>query len=123
MGRSNQIIRKGKISVKIRLSKGIHIVVPKAVLPIKHAVYYHLEDERMCFAIPRGGTTYIGTTDDDYKGSQDKINITKEEVSYLINGANSTFTEQRIQISDIISSWAGLRPNQLRKKESKHRNF
>ena len=64
----------------------------------------------MCFAIPRGGTTYIGTTDDDYKGSQDEINITKEEVSYLISGVNSTFTEQRIQISDVISSWAGLRP-------------
>ena len=105
-----RLLEKEKFQSKIRLSKGIHIVVPKAVLPIKHAVYYHLEDERMCFAIPRGETTYIGTTDDDYKGSQDKINITKEEVSYLINGANSTFTEQRIQISDIISSWAGLRP-------------
>ena len=105
-----RLLEKEKFQSKIRLSKGIHIVVPKAVLPVKHAVYYHLEDERMCFAIPRGGTTYIGTTDDDYKGSQDKINITKEEVSYLINGVNSTFTEQRIQNSDIISSWAGLRP-------------
>ena len=43
-----------------------------------------LEDERMCFAIPRGKTTYIGTTDDDYKGNKDDINITKEEVNYLI---------------------------------------
>jgi len=64
----------------------------------------------MCFAIPRGKTTYIGTTDDDYKGSQDNINITKEEVSYLISGVNSTFPEQRIQNGDVISSWAGLRP-------------
>ena len=105
-----RLLEKEKFQSKIRLSKGIHIVVPKAVLPLQHAVYYHLEDERMCFAIPRGKTTYIGTTDDDYKGNKDNINITKEEVSYLINGVNANFPKQRIQNSDIISSWAGLRP-------------
>ena len=47
---------------------------------------------------------------DDYKGNKDDINITKEEVNYLINGVNATFPKQRIENSDIISSWAGLRP-------------
>ena len=105
-----RLLENEKFQSKIRLSKGIHIVVPKAVLPLQHAVYYQLDDERMCFAIPRGKTTYIGTTDDDYKGNKDDINITKEEVNYLINGVNNIFPEQRIQNGDIISSWAGLRP-------------
>ena len=38
----------------------------------------------MCFAIPRGKTTYIGTTDDDYKGNKDDINITKEKLITLL---------------------------------------
>ena len=37
-----RLLEKEKFQSKIRLSKGIHIVVPKAVLPLQHAVYYHL---------------------------------------------------------------------------------
>ncbi len=105
-----RLLQNEKFKSKIRLSKGVHIVVSKNKLSLKHAVYFYLNDERMCFAIPRGKVTYIGTTDDDFKGSQDKINITNEEVSYLINGVNTIFNNHKIQKRDIISSWAGLRP-------------
>ncbi len=64
----------------------------------------------MIFAIPRGRTTYIGTTDTSYKGSLEEVYTSKEDAEYLIKAVNQTFPEARLSLSDIESSWAGLRP-------------
>ena len=69
-----------------------------------------MEDDRMCFAIPRGTVTYIGTTDDDYNGNVNDIKISNEEVKYLIHGANNVFNSSILESKHVISSWAGLRP-------------
>lgn len=107
-------ITRGKEGIefesKIRLSKGVHIVVPIEKLPLNQSVYFDVTDKRMCFAIPRGKITYIGTTDDDYKGDLDVIQVSNEDVTYLINATNKTFNTEKLQIKDVISSWAGLRP-------------
>ena len=60
---------------RLFLSKGVHIVVPHARLPIRHSTYFDVPDGRMIFAIPRGKVTYIGTTDTPYEGSLDRIAV------------------------------------------------
>ena len=105
-----RLLQNEKFTSNIHLSKGIHIVVSKEVLPLKQALYYTMEDDRMCFAIPRGAVTYIGTTDDDYHGNINDIKISNEEVKYLINGANKVFNSSILEPKHVISSWAGLRP-------------
>ena len=95
---------------RLFLSKGVHIVVPHARLPIRHSTYFDVPDGRMIFAIPRGKVTYIGTTDTPYEGSLDRIVATTADLSYLLKAVNKTFPTSLLTKYDVISNWAGLRP-------------
>jgi glycerol-3-phosphate dehydrogenase len=64
----------------------------------------------MIFAIPRGRTTYIGTTDTNYYENIDDVHTQKEDTEYLIKAINQTFTNADLTVNDVESSWAGLRP-------------
>lgn len=99
--------RKGK---RLHLTKGIHIVLPKEKLPVNQAIYFDIQDERMIFAIPRGRTTYVGTTDTNYKEEIDDVKPDRMDAQYLIDGINETFPTVQLKLGDIESSWAGLRP-------------
>ncbi len=98
---------KGK---KLHLTKGVHIVVPQHRFPVRQAIYFDVPDGRMIFAIPRGHTTYIGTTDTDYKDNIDHVVTTPEDARYLLDAVNDSFPTVKLNVNDIISSWAGLRP-------------
>lgn len=95
---------------KLVLTKGVHIVVPSDRLPIDEAFYFDTSDKRMIFIIPKYDKTYIGTTDTFYekKNIENPI-VTKEEAEYLLKAVNSLF-DYNLQLIDIESSWAGLRP-------------
>lgn len=99
--------REGKF---LHLTKGVHIVVPYHRLPVRQAIYFDVPDGRMIFAIPRGRTTYIGTTDTDYKGKLDEVSVSMADVRYLVNAVNETFPTAHLTVPDVESSWAGLRP-------------
>jgi len=95
----------------LRPTKGIHIVVDAAKLPIAHAIVcHHPVDGRLLFAIPWGDRTYVGTTDTDFEGDPAAVRATGEDVDYLIEAANAHFPEHRIARDDVIATWAGLRP-------------
>lgn len=98
---------KGK---QLLLTKGVHLVVDHAKLPVRQAAYFDVPGGRMIFAIPREGKTYIGTTDTVYKGSIETPGITEEDRRYLIDAINHAFPEAGLKPSDIESGWAGLRP-------------
>ncbi len=95
----------------LRPTKGTHIVVSRQVLPVDHAVVcFHPDDGRVLFAIPWGDATYLGTTDTDYDGDPAEVYATADDVRYIIEAAAAYFPRNRIEPSDIISTWAGLRP-------------
>ncbi len=94
-------------------SKGVHVVVPRARLPLTHAVMMTSPiDGRVVFALPWPEATVIGTTDTAYTGPLDEPACTHADAEYLINTTNGclTATEQPLQLSDIVSTWAGIRP-------------
>jgi glycerol-3-phosphate dehydrogenase len=95
---------------RLHLTKGVHIVIPHEKLPVRNSIYFDVTDGRMIFTIPRGRTTYIGTTDTDYRGDLDHVRTTTEDAAYLINAVNSTFPGIRLTLDDIESTWAGIRP-------------
>lgn len=99
--------KKGK---RLHLTKGVHLVVSKENLPVQQAIYFDVEDGRMIFAIPRGRTTYIGTTDTNYEGSKEEVHASAADAVYLVNAVNRTFPQVALTLTDIESSWAGLRP-------------
>ena len=64
----------------------------------------------MVFAIPRGGKTYVGTTDTFYDKDAAVPQMTTEDRTYIINAINYMFPSVKITEKDIESSWAGVRP-------------
>jgi glycerol-3-phosphate dehydrogenase len=95
---------------KLHITKGVHIVLDHAKLPIRQAIYFDAPDKRMVFAIPREGKTYVGTTDTTYKGEMEHPLMTEEDKTYLINAIRYMFPATKVQASDIESNWVGLRP-------------
>ncbi len=94
----------------LHLTKGVHIVVPHEKFPVRQSVYFDVPDGRMIFAIPRDRVTYIGTTDTDYSGNINEVRTNMEDVAYLLDGVKHIFPDIQLSVSDVESSWAGLRP-------------
>jgi len=103
-------INKSKTAKRLHLTKGVHIVVSHLKFPVRQAIYFDVSDGRMIFAIPRGRTTYIGTTDTTYDGNKDNVATTLKDAQYLVDAVNATFPDVDLTVADIESSWAGLRP-------------
>ncbi|GGW25087.1 glycerol-3-phosphate dehydrogenase/oxidase [Arenibacter certesii] len=99
--------KKGK---RLHLTKGVHLVFPYDKLPIKQSVYFDIPDGRMMFAIPRGKITYVGTTDTNYTEDKDRVKVDITDALYLISAVNNMFPKINLELDDVISSWAGLRP-------------
>ena len=99
--------KKGK---RLHLTKGVHLVFPYEKFPVKQSVYFDIPDGRMMFAIPRGKVTYIGTTDTHYTENKDSVKTDLTDAVYLMAAVNNMFPEVQLEMQDIISSWAGLRP-------------
>lgn len=94
----------------LRPAKGIHLTVPwekvrcdiAAVVPVP-------KDRRSIFVVPWGDQVYLGTTDTDYDGPLDSPVCTPEDVEYVLGAINGSITTP-IAPSDVLGTWAGLRP-------------
>lgn len=94
----------------VRPAKGVHVVVPRHRLPGAMAVVLPVpKDRRSIFCVPLRQFTYIGTTDTDYEGPLDDPECTEADVEYLLRAVNASTTAQ-LERSDVIATWAGLRP-------------
>lgn len=71
----------GQSSRLLRRTKGIHFAAPPAN---HHAiVLFSRQDGRLFFILPWLHTTWVGTTDTDYKNDPAKAEATQEEIEYL----------------------------------------
>ena len=95
--------------VRLRLTKGIHLVVDQARFPVPEAVVM-AEGDRILFAIPWGQRTILGTTDTDYDGALDDVPTDAADVAYVLRVTNSTFPQAKLAPADVLSYWAGVRP-------------
>ena len=90
-----------------RLSKGIHLVMPP-ILGADALLLTAQSDGRVFFLIPWYGMTLLGTTDSDYQGDLEHVEVKQEETDYLLTEANhylgSSWTRE-----DVVGSYAGVR--------------
>jgi glycerol-3-phosphate dehydrogenase len=93
----------------LRRSKGSHIVVKK-LFDHEYAYIFQHPDGRIVFAIPyENDYTLLGTTDLDYKGDNDAVRISPEEIDYICDLANHYFLQQ-ISSQDVVWAYSGVRP-------------
>ncbi|GAA3200904.1 glycerol-3-phosphate dehydrogenase/oxidase [Nonomuraea roseoviolacea] len=95
---------------RIRPAKGVHIVVPWTRLPVDGTVTVPIPGRARRATCTRwGDVVVVGTTDTDYDGPLDEVLCTREEMDYLLDGANTAF-DAGLTPEDVVGSMAGLRP-------------
>ncbi len=100
---------KQKSPYGIRLIQGSHIIVPKLYDGDKAFIMQN-DDQRIVFAIPYlQQYTLIGTTDQEFQGDPNHVEITQHEIDYLLDVSNDHFKVQLTQ-DDIVASYSGVRP-------------
>lgn len=94
---------------RLQLTRGIHLVVPHARLPVTHSVVLKSPDGRSTFVVPRGRCVYIGTTDTHYEGRPEEPGVSAEDARYLLDSVAGTFADAPTA-DDIVGTWSGVRP-------------
>jgi len=89
----------------IRPTKGVHLFLPRCG---DTGLILHFIDDRFGFMISRGPYSLIGTTDDDYYGLLDHGLVTRDEVGYLLQGAQRFLPG--LSQDDIVDTKWGVRP-------------
>ncbi|MCA9132650.1 MAG: glycerol-3-phosphate dehydrogenase/oxidase [Planctomycetales bacterium] len=95
--------------VQLRLSKGIHLVIDQARLPLPSAVVI-TEGKRILFVLPWGDRVILGTTDTDYSAPPEEVAADAHDVAYILQAVNEFFPAAAIGREDVISVYAGVRP-------------
>ena len=98
-----------KLSTKLKMSGGAHLVLKGDPLEIKNNGVFlpKTEDERVMFVLPWNGNTIVGTTDiEKFSGTKDNPQASKEEIDYLIRHVKKYFDIENLEY---ISSWSGIR--------------
>ena len=94
---------------RIRPSRGTHITLRHADLPLIGGAIVPAGSGRSIFALPWLGHTLIGTTDNDYDGPLDHVEPSSEDVDYLLSAVNEFFGAE-LGAKDLTGAFAGVRP-------------
>lgn len=94
---------------RVRPTKGVHLIVPRV-----HDHYALIlaapQDGRIFFLMPWEGESLLGTTDSDFDGDPDNLEVTDADIDYLLAAYAHYFPQKPLGRKDIISGFAGLRP-------------
>jgi glycerol-3-phosphate dehydrogenase len=93
---------------KVRMSKGVHIVVPRAAVDADTGMILRTE-KSVLFFIPWGEHWIVGTTDTDFAGDRAEPVATEEDIEYILAAANRVLARPLLR-ADVIGVYAGLRP-------------
>lgn len=94
---------------RLRPSKGIHVVLPRRLLPLEVGALIPTKDRRLIFVIPWRSSTVVGTSDAEYNGPLDNPRVTSEEVEYMLGALSYSF-DREFTPDDVVGAYAGLRP-------------
>jgi D-erythritol 1-phosphate dehydrogenase len=94
---------------RVRLVKGSHIVTKKFWEGEQAYLLQH-DDKRVIFVNPyEGDLALIGTTDIPFDGQADDVQITVDEVDYLLSVVDRYF-EKAPTAEDVLYAFSGVRP-------------
>lgn len=94
-------------------TKGVHITIPLARLPLGHALALrHPDDRRVMFCIPEpeDGHVLVGTTDTVTDEPPDALTVGEDDIAYLLRAVQHLFPALGLGRGDVADAWAGVRP-------------
>jgi glycerol-3-phosphate dehydrogenase len=92
--------------VRLRPAKGIHIVYPHRIS--NFSISAESIDGRDLLMVSHAGFTLLGTTDDDFYGDLDSVDVREDEVDYLLQAFERVFPS--IRAYRPVRTTAGVRP-------------
>src|SRR5690606_28860667 len=101
-----RVARLADVEVKLRPAKGIHLVFERRVSQL--AIYARGIDGRDMFTCPHEQNSMAGTTDDDFYGDLDRIDVTEDEVEYVLQAMERSIPG--IRAHRVIHTIQGVRP-------------
>jgi len=93
---------------KVRMSKGVHIVVPRGAIRAETGMICKTE-KSVLFFIPWGERWIVGTTDTDWSGDRAEPEPDAADIDYILAAANRVLSRPLTR-ADVIAVYAGLRP-------------
>ena len=98
---------KGVNPETTRLSKGVHLIYPRAIYPRKNSVAFKSPvDGRQMFVIPRDKVVIVGTTD-TFTDSPDDLKVSPEEKDYVKKSCS--FVSDSFSKANPMVEYAGIR--------------
>src|SRR5262249_19586748 len=94
----------------LRLVRGSHIIIPR-VNASENAIAFFEETGRIVFIIPWGSGgqfSLVGTTDCDHEGGPDNVQISRDEVEYLLGIVRRLFPS--VGDAQLVAAFSSLRP-------------
>jgi glycerol-3-phosphate dehydrogenase len=103
---SPEVAAMGGVSVRLRPAKGIHLVYPHRIS--NFSISAESIDGRDLLMVSHGDFTLLGTTDDDFYGDLDSVDVIEDEVDYLLQAFERIFPN--IRAYRPVRTTAGVRP-------------
>jgi glycerol-3-phosphate dehydrogenase len=94
------------VEFRLRPAKGIHLVFERRVSQL--AIYARGIDGRDMFTFPHEQNSMAGTTDDDFYGDLDRIDVSEDEVEYLLQAMERSIPS--IRAHRVLHTIQGVRP-------------
>lgn len=101
-----QLAALAGVEFRLRPAKGIHLVFERRVSQL--AIYARGIDGRDMFTFPHEQNSMAGTTDDDFYGDLDRIDVTEDEVEYVLQAMARSIPA--IRSHRVLHTIQGVRP-------------
>jgi len=101
-----EVSRMAGAAVQLRPAKGIHIVYPHRIS--NFSIIAESIDGRDVLMVSHAGFTLLGTTDDDFYGDLDSVDVLEDEVDYLLQAFERVFPT--IRDYRPVRTTTGVRP-------------
>ena len=94
--------------VRVRASKGVHIIVPRERLDAEVALILRTE-RSVLLVIPWGAHWIVGTTDTEWNFDRDHPAASHADIRYLLDHVNAVLSRPLAE-EDVVGVYVGLRP-------------
>jgi len=93
----------------VRLTKGVHLVFARTVLPVRESLVLADERGRIVFVMPHDRYVLVGTTDTDFTGDPASVRTDIGDLEYLLAVLAESLPGIKLTSADVATSFAGLR--------------
>jgi glycerol-3-phosphate dehydrogenase len=94
------------VRLRLRPAKGVHLIYDRRISNV--ALALEAVDGRGLLLVPHANATILGTTDDDYYGDPEQLEVTDDEVEYILQATERVLPS--IRSHRIAHANAAVRP-------------